>query len=71
MDPLAQVTIQVRHGCNGRSEWRAVDEVRKIRTPWQDGSGNDAARYAVARTNRNRLTSAHTVDGDWVIVHRY
>lgn len=56
--------------------WRIVDPARNIRTPWlHDSCFNEttkkAAMYAVARTEREKLTDRHTVDGEWVVVHRY
>jgi len=56
--------------------WRILDPARKVRTPWlHDSAFNEstkkAAMYAVARTEREKLTHRHTIDGDWVVVHSY
>lgn len=56
--------------------WRIVDGVRQIRTPWLHDSAfseatKKAAMYAVARTERDKLTHRHTIDGDWIVVHSY
>jgi len=70
------VIVDTRPGINRRSdEWRVVDDVRKIRTPWMSGDIPNrteaivAAKMAVKRTDPSKLTHRHTRDGEWVIVH--
>jgi hypothetical protein len=57
-------------------EWRVVDYVRKVRTPWltavaRTGILEKAAKMAVRRTDPQRLTHRHTRDDDWVVVHAF
>ncbi len=69
----AEPVIETRPGPRG-TDWRVVDYVRHVRTPWL---GSDvrtniverAAKLAVRNTDPNRLTQRHTRDDDWVIVH--
>lgn len=72
MNPLAGLGIE---SVPGRG-WRIIDAARMIRTPWLHDSAfseqtKKAAMYAVARTEREKLTHRHTVDGEWIIVHSY
>lgn len=69
VDPV----IETRGGIRG-TEWRVVDYVRHVRTPWLGGDVRTniverAAKMAVRNTDPNRLTQRHTRDDDWVIVH--
>jgi hypothetical protein len=57
-----------------KAEWRVTDKVRRVRTPWLASDVRTlalerAAKTAVRRTDLAKLTSRHTRDGDWVIVH--
>ena len=71
--PASEATIEERHV--GRSgEWRVVDKARRVRTPWLASDVRtrvleQAAKMAVRRTDPAKLTSRHTRDGDWVVVH--
>jgi hypothetical protein len=56
------------------AEWRVVDYVRHVCTPWMSANMRTsimerAAKRAVRDTNPNRLTQRHTRDAGWVIVH--
>lgn len=67
-----ELTLETRPGANGTTEKRVCDYVRKIRTPWLFyGASDHVAACAVNRTNLERLTSRHSKDGDWIIVHSY
>jgi len=66
-------TIEERH-VGRTAEWRVVDSTRRVRTPWLAGDVRtrileQAARMAVRRTDPAKLTSRHTRDGGWVLVH--
>jgi hypothetical protein len=74
--PRAVATVDTRPGINrGPDDWRVIDNVRKIRTPWMSGNIPNrtdaiiAAKLAVKRTDPAKLTHRHTRDGEWIIVH--
>ncbi len=56
-------------------EWRAVDYLRHVRTPWLASGARTpiierAAKMAVRNTDPTKLTPhRHTRDKDWVVVH--
>ena len=56
-------------------EWRVIDHMRRVRTPWLASGARTpiiekAARAAVRRTDPARLVAhRHTRDEDWVVVH--
>jgi hypothetical protein len=65
--------IETRPGLRG-TDWRVVDYVRYVRTPWLSADvrtniAERAAKLAVHKTDPNRLTQRHTRDDAWVIVH--
>jgi len=66
--------IETKPGTRG-TDWRVIDYVRHVRTPWLDGNLRTrvleiAAKMAVKRTDREKLTDRHSRDEGWVIVHR-
>lgn len=70
---VSEPVIETKSGIRGQ-EWRVIDYVRHVRTPWLDGGLRTriletAAKTAVKRTNRDKLTDRHTRDEDWVVVH--
>ena len=66
-----QPLIEERPG----GEWRAIDYVRRVRTPWLASSARTtiierAAKMSVRRTDPKKLIAhRHTRDDDWVVVH--
>ena len=66
-----QPLIEERPG----GEWRAIDYVRRVRTPWLHGGSRTpiierAAKTAIRRTDPKKLIAhRHTRDDDWIVVH--
>lgn len=67
---------RIENGTGHREgQWRAVDDEKQVRTPWQWSGASETVRrgaiFAVNRTDRLKLTShRHSVDPEgWIIVH--
>jgi len=70
----SEPVIETKAGLRG-TDWRVIDYVRHVRTPWLDGNlrtrvVETAAKKAVKGTDRDKLTDRHTRDRDWVVVRR-
>jgi hypothetical protein len=65
------ILIEERPG----GEWRAIDYVRRVRTPWLHGGSRTqiierAAKAAVLATEPKKLMAPHhTREDDWIVVH--